>query len=151
VRLKILYAVIPALLAFASSCPASGYLLSELPFHVRSDLVLVKSGEKTTARAIRSDIEKYLMEMDNYSGAVKSEDEKREEKRNELHYGSLRLRVSRYRDWLLRNDAARPADERNPWEVMKDFTSRLGSSPNRDTLETMGRIFTPQIDLGIEF
>ena len=150
-RLKFLYAVMPALLAFASSCPASGYFLEGRTFHVRADLVLVKSGEQTTARAIRSAIEKYLTDMDNYSGAVKAEDEKREEKRNELQYGSFRLRVSRYRDWPLRNDTARPADERNPWEVMKNFTSSFGSSPDRDTLETMGRIFTPQIDLGIEF
>lgn len=150
-RLKFLYAVMPVLLAFASSCLASGYFLEGRTFQVRADLVLVKSGEQTTAQAIRADIEKYLIEMDNYSGAVKSEDEKREGKRNELQYGSLRLRVSRYRDWPLRNNIARPADERNPWEVVKDFTSSFGSSPNRDTLETMGRVFTPQIDLGIEF
>jgi hypothetical protein len=150
-RLKFICAVLLSLLAFSSAWPASSFFLPERPFRVRNDLALVKSGEPTTAQAIRLDIEKYLTEMDNYSGAVKPEDEKRQEKRNELQYRSLRLSVSRWRDWPARKDAARLADERNPWDVMKNFTSGFGSATDRDTLETMGRIFTPQIDLGIEF
>jgi predicted DNA-binding protein len=150
-RLKFLYAVLPSLLVFSSACPAAGFFLPERPFQVRADLVLATSGEQPMARAIRSDIERYLTEMDDYSGAVKPEDEKRQGKRNELQYRSLRLSISRWRDWPVRKDAARLADEKNPWEMMKNFTSGFGSAPDRDTLETMGKIFTPQIDLGIEF
>lgn len=138
------------LLVLGSPYPASGSFMDWRPFIVREDLAPVKMVQKTMWLPA-SAFKKYPTDNKDRSNAIKVEDEGRERKWSEFQFGSFRLRISRYHDLRLQSDPVRPNNADSIWETMKSLPAQLGGSPYHDTLETMGKIFTPQLDLGVEF
>jgi hypothetical protein len=138
------------LLVLTIPSTASGSLLSWRPFVVRNDLAPVKMVYKTM-RPSASVFEKFTTDNNDPIRAIKGEDEGRERKWSEFQFGSFRLRISRYNDPRLRSDAVQSNKADGIWATMKSIPAQLASSPSRETLETMGKIFTPHLDLAIEF
>jgi hypothetical protein len=138
------------LLVLAIPYPASGSFMSWRPFVVRDDLAPVKMIQKTM-RPSAAVLEKFTTDNNDSLRAIKGEDEGREKKWSEFQFGSFRLRISRYNDPRLRSDAVQSNNAEGIWATLKSLPAQLGGSPSRETLETMGKIFNPQLDLGIEF
>ena len=150
---KFLYGVVMlALSYFPSYAHASGSFLEWRPFTVRDDLVLRKSEKINRAVVTQEILDEYLAGIRNYGGLARKEGDKKEEKKwDEYQYGSFLLRFSRFHDWTSSQEIVRPKEGAGLWETMKSFSSQWEGTPNRDTLESMGRIFTPEFELGIEF
>ena len=144
-------AAILALFCFVPNGHASGHFLESRPFTVRDDLVLEKSKKISVVTVSQEVLERYLAGMRDYGSIVRAEGDKKEKKWDEFQYGSFRLRLSRYKDLKPALDAVRPGSGSGLWETIKSFSSQSGGAPDHDTLEAMGRIFTPEFDLGIEF
>jgi hypothetical protein len=134
------------LLVWAIPYPAAGFFLNWRPFIVREDLAPVKK-----MRAPAYTFEHYATDNKDRSNAIKVAAEERERRWSEFQFGSFRLRVSRYQDLRLKSDSGRSNNTDGIWKTMKSLPAQLGDSPYRETLETMGKIFAPQLDLGIEF
>jgi hypothetical protein len=137
------------LIVSAIPYPASGSFLSWQPFVVRDDLAPVKMVYKTM-RLSASVLEKFTTDNNDPLRAIK-EAEGRERKWSEFQFGSFRLRISRYNDLRLRSDAVQSNKADGIWATLKSLPAQLGGPSSRETLETMGKMFTPQLDLGIEF
>jgi len=134
------------LLVWAIPYPAAGFFLNWRPFIVREDLAPVKK-----MRLPAYTFEHYATDNKDRSNAIKVAAEERERRWSEFQFGSFRLRVSRYQDLRLKSDSGRSNNTDGIWKTMKSLPAQLGDSPYRETLETMGKIFAPQLDLGIEF
>lgn len=126
--------------------PVAGFFLNWRPFIVREDLAPVKK-----MRLPAYTFEHFATDSKDRSNALKVVAEGRERKWSEFQFGSFRLRISRYQDLRLKSDYGRSSNADGIWETMKSLPAQMGDSPYRETLETMGKIFTPQLDLGIEF
>jgi hypothetical protein len=120
------------------------------PFIVREDLVASKKIHNIIAPPIYA-FEEYTLDNKDQSDTEKVEDSRREIRWGEFQFGSFRLRITRNHDLQLKSDTVRSNNTDGIWETMKSLPTNLGSSPYRKTMETMGKIFTPQLDLGIEF
>ena len=149
---KFLYgAAILALFYFPSYAHAYDYFLEWRSFTVRDDLAPGKSKKINTAAVTQEVLEEYLAGTRKYGGIVGTKEDKKTKQWDEFQYGGLLLRLSRYHDWKSPQDISRPGGGSSLWETIKSFSSQLDGAPNRDTLESMGRIFTPEFDLSIEF
>lgn len=136
---------------FAFFCFATGAhaFLDWRPFTVRGELVLEK--RKASVSITQEVLEKYLAGFGDHGRIAPSGEDKTEKKWNEFQYRSFRFQLSRYNDWKWSKDNARTKDEQGILDMIRTFSSQFEGSPNRDALETMGRIFTPEFDFGIEF
>lgn len=139
-----------ALLISAIPYPASGVFMNWQPFIVRDDLAPVKIVQKTI-RPSASVLEKFTTDNQYSLHTIKGEDEGRERKWSEFQFRSFQFRISRYNDPRPRNDAIQSNNAGGIWATLKSLPAQLGGSSSRENLETMGKIFTPQLDLGIEF
>ena len=142
--------IVVLLLVFITPYSAFGSFMSWRPFIVRADLAPVKS-VRTTIRPPALVFEKFTSDNQDPLHAVHGEGKGKERKWGEVQFGSFRLRISRFQDLQLKRDMARSSNTVSIWETIKLLPARLGDSSSRENLETMGRIFTPQLDLGIEF
>ncbi|MDO8722098.1 MAG: hypothetical protein Q7J31_07690 [Syntrophales bacterium] len=150
-RKFICLSVILTLCFCAMLAHASGYFPGWRPFDLRGELAPAMSKRKPASGQSYS-VEKYSADIKkDYGGIIEAEDKKNEKKWNEYQFGIFRLRISRYHDLYKQNDDKQSPEEGRLWEMMKSISSRFGSSSYRDNLETTGRIFEPQLDLGIEF
>jgi hypothetical protein len=145
---SLLFAAI--LLVGVMTDPACALFLDWRPFMVRDDLAPVQIARKTM-RPSTDVLEKFTTDYNGYIGSTKGEDESRERTWSEFQFGSIRLRISRYTDPRLRSDPGQSNQVEGIWATLKSLPTQLGSSSSRETLETMGKIFTPHLDLGIEF
>jgi hypothetical protein len=134
------------LLVLATPYRAAGFFMNWRPFIVREDLAPVKK-----MRVPAYTFEKFTVDNIDRSNALKAAAEESERKWSEFQFGSFRLRISRYQDLRLRSDSSRSNNADGNWETVKSLPALLGNLPYRDNLETMGKIFAPQLDLGIEF
>jgi len=147
---RLYFAAIVTVLILATPYPAASSFIDWRPFMVREDLALVIVARRTVWPPA-SAFDKYTSDNQDRSGALKGEDERREKKWGEFQFGSLRLRISRYSDPRLRSEAVEANKTVGIWDTMKSLPAQLGSLPPRETLETMGKLFTPELNLGIEF
>jgi hypothetical protein len=121
-------------------------------FQVKSDLAPAKLKEKAAFAVPLFDAEKYLADREEYNGIIKAMDEKKETKWNELQLSGFRLSIFRYHVSVLQKDVPMSGEQGSFQEIIKSFHLRFSDlSQSRDTLETMGRIFSPQLDLELEF
>jgi hypothetical protein len=134
------------LLILATPYPAASFFMNWRPFIVREDLAPVKK-----MRLPAYTFEHYATDNKDRSNALIVAAEGRERRWSEFQFGSFRLRVSRYQDLRLKSDSSRSNNAEGIWETMKSLPAQMGDSLYRDNLETMGKIFAPQLDLGIEF
>lgn len=147
------FAAVLALLAFATYADSFSFFLDVRPFKARSDLAPAALGEKKAMSISLFDAKEYLADVENYNNLIKTadEDEKNEKRWNELQWGSFHLRFSRYQDVRLQKDAEKPAERSNLREEISESPLRFFDLTNRETLEAMKRIFSPRLDLGLEF
>jgi hypothetical protein len=131
--------------------PASALFLDWRPFIVREDLAPVQKIVRKTMRPSADVLEKFITDGNGPIDAIKRESERRERTWSEFQFGTVRLRISRYTDPRLRSDPGQSNQVDGIWATLKSLPTQLGSSSSRETLETMGKIFTPHLDLGIEF
>jgi hypothetical protein len=134
------------LLVLATPYRAAGFFMNWRPFIVREDLAPVKK-----MRVPAYTFKHYVTDSNDRSNTLKAAAEGREIKWSEFQFGSFRLRISRYQDLRLKSDSSRSNNADGIWETVKSLPAQLGNSPYRDNLETMGKIFAPQFDFGIEF
>ncbi len=140
-------------LFFVASIQAHGYDGLEFPFTVRKDLAPKKTMERAELPITSFDLEKYLAATLDYGDSVlKAEPARKERSWNEIRYGTVHLSVSRYNDEGLPKVAAQSAGDGTFWQGVKSLSTQLSAEGlTRNSLETMGKIFTPQVSLGIEF
>ena len=131
-------------------CPAFGSFMNWRPFIVRTDLTPVKI-VRTTIRPPALVFEKFTTDNQYPLRDINGVGEGKGRKWGEFQFGSFRLRISRYQELGAKNDTARSNSADSIWEKMKQLPAQLGDSSPRETLGTMGIIFAPQLDLGIEF
>jgi hypothetical protein len=145
------FSIALALLTFATSADSFYYFLEMRPFHVRPDLAPARLREKGAVFTSSFNVGEYLADREDYNSIIRAIDEKEEKKWNELQWGSLRLRFSRYRDIQLQRDAARAEEKDGLRGRISEFPLRFLDLTNRENLEAMGIIFSPRFDLGLEF
>ncbi len=131
---------------------ASDHTQEWQPFSVRKDLEPEKLSDFWLFHPSADDSEKVFQEPAKDSNMVSLRHDGTEESRwNEFRIGVFHFTISRYRDRQMPNEFARASDDTNFWELVKSFSYQLNNAPYRETVETMGKLLTPQFDIGIEF
>jgi hypothetical protein len=97
------------------------------------------------------DADKYIWDAMDYNRDVKELDEMNESRRNTLQWGKFRLMFSRYQESRSWGVSPRTMDQGDIQRMLKSLPSRLRNESYRENLETMGSIFMPQLDVGVEF
>ena len=124
------------------------------PFKMRSDLVLsipvvAPLENKITfipdgSSEIRDIRDSYLSILDT--------DRKSETSWNRFNFRYLTLTFSHCAAGQFERDMTRLfSNEGNKWNTLKSLPATFLRSPYRDTFESIGKIFEPQVNLGIEF
>ena len=137
------------LLVWSISYTAIGAFGDWQPFVVREDLVALKMEQKKVPPPA-SVLEGYIPDNKSQSNTITIYDE-RSKRWNEFQFKSFRLRISRYNDLRIKSFTVPSNNTDNNWELIKSLPGQMGNSSYRETLEAMGKIFAPQLDLGIEF
>ena len=142
--------VIMTSLVLMNPDPVLGSYRTWQPFVVREDLVPLKRGWKNV-RFPAYGLKEYVPDSRDLGLSLKLGKEQEEKSWSEFQLGSVRFRFSRYQDFLPPTNSSETNKVDNTWDMVKSLPAQLGSSPNRATLEAMGKIFTPHLNLGIEF
>jgi hypothetical protein len=151
-RKKCFNIAILTFLIMALSCPVSASTRDWQPFIVRPDLAPLKSVRQAMRLNAVGAFENVAIDGNKGNGAMRLRGEGREKKWSEFQFGIIRLRFARYQDHRSKSEAVRSNDNADGiWATMKTIPGQFGRTPYRETLETMGKIFTPHLDLGIEF
>ncbi len=138
-----------ALEAFADS---SVNLLDIRYFHAETDLVIDRFQKEASIDFSSLNAEKYNWDMMDYKRDVKAVDEKNESRRSRLQWGRFRLMFSRSQDGRSGGVTPRTMEKGDDIQKMiKSLPSQFRDESYRENLETIGRIFAPQFDLGLEF
>ena len=120
------------------------------PFVVREDLVPLRRGWKNVLFTAYG-LKEYVPDSRDLGLSLKLGKEQEGKSWSEFQLGSVRFRFSRYQDFLPPTNSSETNKADNTWDMVKSLPAQLGSSPNRAALEAMGKIFTPHLNLGIEF
>ena len=133
-----------------------GTVLEWEPFKMRSDLALsipvVPLENKIAFMPDGSSEIRDIEDIRNSYLSILDTDKKSETNWNRFNFRYLTLTLSHCAAGQFDRDMARLfSDEQNKWDTIKSLPATFLHSPYGDTFESIGKIFEPQVNLGIEF
>jgi len=149
--LRVLFLLLYLLIVSPSEVQSAGIITSWEQFKIKKELELKVISHEPDYRKFLS-----TEEMPVTDGFVTlfnvREEEEKDRTLDGFRIGRLRISFSRIVIDRMKTDPDKASgDEQSTMEAVKSITTLFRSGPYRDSFESIGKIFEPQVNLGIEF
>ncbi|MBM4271007.1 MAG: hypothetical protein FJ139_02440 [Deltaproteobacteria bacterium] len=148
--LQVLFFLFYLLIMSPSGAQSAGIITSWEQFQIKKELELKVISHEPDYKKFLSTEE--MPVTDEFVTLFNVREEEKDRTPDGFRIGRLRISFSRIVIDRMKTDLDKiSGDEQGTMETIKSITTLFRSGPYRDSFESIGKIFEPQVNLGIEF